>query len=106
MKNALLLAAVSILGFVSVAYAADVNVSQSNQQFSEDSLKMKAGDTIVFKNADTVSHNIQIVNSDGDADDKGLQKPGETIKATMAKAGDYKVRCGIHPGMKIKVTVE
>ena len=106
MKRILLLATVSILSFASVAHAAEVAVSQANQQFSDETLKLKAGDVVAFKNADTVTHNIQIVNSDGDTDDKGLQKPGETLKATFAKAGDYKVRCGIHPAMKIKVSVE
>ena len=106
MKKILLLSALSILAFTSTASAAEVIITQTNQQFSEDTLKIKAGDTILFKNTDTVTHNIQIINADGDTDDKGLQKPGETIKATITKPGEYKVRCGIHPGMKIKISVE
>lgn len=106
MNKLLLLTAFSVLCSGAAAKAADVNITQANQQFSEDSIKIKAGDTVLFKNADTVTHNIQVVNSDGDAEDKGLQKPNETIKQTFAKPGDYKVRCGIHPSMKLKVSVE
>ncbi len=106
MKKALLLAVVSLLSSTVLAEAAEVNVSQANQQFSEDAIKIKVGDTVLFKNADTVTHNIQVVNADGDTNDKGLGKPGETIKETFATAGEYKVRCGIHPAMKLKVSVQ
>jgi plastocyanin len=106
MQRILFLIILAILCLPAVAKAADVNITQANQQFSEDAIKIKAGDTVLFKNDDTVTHNIQVVNSDGDANDKGLQKPGEIIKETFAKAGSYKVRCGIHPSMKLKVSVE
>jgi len=105
MKKILLLAAWLVILNTSTAHATEYVVSQSNQQFSEDSLKIKAGDTIVFTNADTVNHNIQVVNSEGDTDDKGLEKPGGTIRELFSQAGEYKVRCGIHPGMKLKVSV-
>ncbi|MDE3060940.1 MAG: hypothetical protein KGJ06_08005 [Pseudomonadota bacterium] len=87
------------------AFAADVAVDQAGQQFSQSSLTLKSGDTIVFTNKDDVTHNIKVINGD-DTDDKGLQKPGEIIKANFAKAGSYQVRCGIHPKMKIDVTVQ
>ena len=87
------------------AYAADTQVEQAGQQFSQSSLTLKAGDTLIFTNKDDVSHNIKIINGD-DTDDKGLQKPGEVIKASFAKPGSYQVRCGIHPKMKIDVTVQ
>jgi plastocyanin len=106
MKKILLTTIFSLLCCVTAAKADDVNITQANQQFSDDAIKIKAGDTVIFKNADTVTHNIQVVNSDGDTEDKGLQKPGENIKETFAKAGDYKVRCGIHPSMKLKISVQ
>ena len=91
--------------FISQAQAADTSVDQAGQQFSQSSLTLKAGDTIVFTNKDDVTHNVKVINGD-DTDDKGLQKPGEILKATFAKAGSYQVRCGIHPKMKIDVTVQ
>jgi len=90
---------------VATAQAADTSIEQAGQQFSQSSVTLKAGDTLVFTNKDDVTHNVKIINGD-DTDDKGLQKPGEVIKATFAKPGDYQVRCGIHPKMKIDVKVQ
>ena len=83
-----------------------ITIIQANQHFSEDAIKVKTGDTIYFNNADTVTHNIQISNAAGDTDDKGLQKPGEILQETFSEAGEYKAHCGIHPGMKMKITVQ
>jgi plastocyanin len=102
----LILSTLFTLGGALMAQAADINISQANQQFSEDAVKMSKGDTLLFHNADTVTHNIQVINSDGDTDDKGLQKPKETITEMLSTPGEYKVRCGIHPGMKLAVSVK
>ena len=91
--------------FIAQAQAADTAVDQAGQQFSQSSLTLKAGDSISFTNKDDVTHNIKIINGD-DTEDKGIQKPGQVIKATFAKAGTYQVRCAIHPKMKIDVTVQ
>lgn len=103
-RSALALLAIALLA--GTAIAAETVVTQSHTTFDVDSLSVNAGDTIVFKNADDVTHNIQVVNGDGDVDDKGLQKPGQEIKATLAQKGDYKVRCAIHPKMKMTVTAK
>ncbi|MBV8060223.1 MAG: cupredoxin domain-containing protein [Alphaproteobacteria bacterium] len=100
---------ITCLGFAAItgiAYAADTTVTQSHTTFDVDSLSLNSGDTIIFKNADDVTHNIQIVNSDGDVDDKGLQKPGQEIKSTLTQKGEYKARCAIHPKMKMAITVK
>lgn len=89
-----------------LAFAGDNTVTQSHTSFDVDSLSIKTGDSITFQNKDDVTHNIQVVNGDGDTDDKGLQKPGQDIKEIFAKAGDYKIRCAIHPKMKMTVAVK
>ncbi len=91
---------------VSNVHAADTTVTQSHTTFDVDDVSLKPGDTLSFANKDDVTHNIQIVNEDGDADDKGLQKPGETIKAKFDKPGKYKARCAIHPKMKLAIAVQ
>lgn len=101
-----LLASALMVTFSMAAYAAEQTVTQSHTTFDVDELTVKAGDIINFSNKDDVTHNIQVVNDSGDVDDKGLQKPGEIIKETFAKAGSYKIRCAIHPKMKMKVTVQ
>ena len=59
-----------------------------------------------FQNQDDVSHNITVLNDNDDATDFGLQKPGETVKYAFDKAGRFKIRCSIHPSMKMTVTVK
>ena len=89
-----------------VAHAGETVITQSHTTFDNDEASIKSGDTVVFKNKDDVKHNIQVTDSSGANEDKGLQAPGEDIKETFAKAGDYKIHCAIHPKMKMKVTVQ
>lgn len=101
-----LLVAGLLVAISSSAQAADVVLSQSHSNFDTDAMAIKTGDTVVFRNNDEYIHDIQIINADGDVDDKGLQKHGEDIKYTFAKSGTYKVRCSIHPKMKATITVQ
>lgn len=104
-KQSLILACV----FAATSLAAQANdtaIDQAGQKFSPDSVTIKAGDSMTFTNKDDVTHNIHIINAAGDSEDKGLQKPGENIKQTFDKAGEYQVRCSIHPKMKMTVTVQ
>ena len=38
--------------------------------------------------------------------DLGLQKPGATLTYRFDKPGAYRVRCNIHPSVKMAVTVK
>ena len=86
--------------------AGNMTIDQSGQQFSQKSVDLTVGGEIKFVNSDDVTHNINIVNEDDDAEDLGLQKPGETITYKFDKAGKIRVRCSIHPGMKMTVNVK
>jgi len=90
----------------STAQAATLNVDQNNLKFSPNTLTVKAGDTVSYLNNDDVTHNINVIDAEGDPDDKGLQKPKQTITAKFDKPGEYQVRCAIHPKMKMTVTVQ
>jgi plastocyanin len=78
-------------------------VAQSKLQFSARDLVIARGSTVTFKNNDRTSHNILIplLRFDG-----GLQKPGQDINVAFAKAGAYRVTCGIHPKMALTVRVQ
>ena len=89
-----------------VAFAADVPVSQKNQTFSTLALTVHAGDKVMFQNDDTVTHNITVKGADGDADDLGLQKPGGVVSYKFEAKGPYRIVCSIHPRMKMMVTAE
>jgi plastocyanin len=93
--------------FSTLAWAAETSIVQAGQAFSETDIAIKAGDHIKFLNQDDVKHNIlvQAGDDDDDAKDMGLQAPGQTIDVPFDKAGKFLVRCHIHPGMKLAVTV-
>ena len=82
--------------------SANHTVSQKDKKFSAKKLEIAAGDTINFKNEDSVKHNILIKGTDYNS---GIQEPGQEASYSFAAAGKYKVRCGIHPKMKMTVTV-
>jgi plastocyanin len=103
--SAMVIAALLIAGGVGVR-ASSTTIAQSGQRFSEKSADLKPGDALNFSNQDDVSHNITVVNDEDDATDLGLQKPGETVTYTFDRAGRFKVRCSIHPSMKLTVTVK
>jgi plastocyanin len=86
--------------------AASVTIDQSGQLFSEKSVALKSGDAVIFANKDDVSHNITVVDDDDDTADLGLQKPGQNLTYKFDKAGRFKVRCSIHPSMKMTVMVK
>jgi plastocyanin len=96
----------AVMMFAVPSYAANTVVTQSHTSFDVDDASLTKGDTITFSNKDDVTHNIQILDSEGNMDDKGLQKPGEDIKAKFDAPGEYKVHCAIHPKMKMTITVK
>jgi plastocyanin len=99
------LAVILITGGTSVR-ASSTTISQSGQKFSERSADLNRGDVLKFANQDDVSHNITVADDDDDATDLGLQKPGEILSYTFDKAGRFKIRCSIHPSMKMAVNVK
>lgn len=104
--STILVAAAALIVVGAGVRAADLTIEQSGQRFSEKSVALKSGDALIFANKDDVSHNITVVNDDDDTADLGLQKPGENLTYKFDKDGRFKVRCSIHPSMKMTVTVK
>lgn len=100
------LAALFAATLVPAAFAAEpaAVVSQKGKAFDPGSISIKAGESVRFTNDDTVSHNVHSRHSDANFN-VGLQKPGEQSDITFEKAGEFDVRCAIHPSMKMKVKV-
>lgn len=103
------LASLTLLGLAPAAHAVPTlaaglhSVIQKNQAFGVAELTVPVGDTVMFGNADDVSHNITVKSADGSVDDLGAQKPGLILKKTFDKAGVYRVLCQIHPKMKMTI---
>jgi plastocyanin len=92
-------------GIVAVQAAATITVAQRGLRLEKSTATLARGDRIVFTNDDDVIHNIHIFGP-GDFDkDLGLQKPGAPLSYMFDRAGQYKVRCNIHPSVKMSVTV-
>ena len=101
-RAGMLIALLALL--VSAAHAKDHEVIQADRLFKPSTITVKAGDTIVFKNADSVVHNV-FSTAAGDQFDLRIQKPGDATSRKFDKPGTYNVRCAIHPAMKLAITV-
>ena len=99
------LSVAAIIAAVSVRAAAPITVTQKGLQFSSADLAVSKGQMVVFMNDDKTPHNIT-VNGDGVNLNSGLQPPGVEFKVPFSKPGTYAVSCGIHPKMKMTVTVK
>ncbi len=91
-------------------FAKDYTVTQKDKAFMYENQKvqtiaLKSGDTIHFKNEDTVFHNIfslsKVMPFNLGAYDKGKSK-----SVNFNKAGKINVECAIHPRMVIEVVVD
>lgn len=88
-----------------VAAAEDVTISQENKAFSTKEVSVKVGDSITFENNDSVTHNIYS-RSKGNRFDSGAQAPNASMTRIFSAPGKVKIRCAIHPRMKLTVNVE
>lgn len=98
--------AATVISAAGIAMAAGiVQVDQKGLAFSTQHLVVKKGNAVAFMNSDVTSHNI-LVSGNGVNLNSGLQRPGVAFTAPFTKAGTYQVVCGIHPKMKMTVTVQ
>jgi plastocyanin len=94
-----------VVANIGASFADEVKVNQINKSFDPAVVSIKAGDTIDFANADTIAHNVYTRGSPQDFS-LGTMKPGADKKVTFSTPGSYDVKCAIHPGMKMTITVQ
>jgi plastocyanin len=83
----------------------DHAINPKDRAFSQTGITIQLGDSIVFKNADDVTHNVFSVSSGMEFDIR-RQPLGGSSKVQFSKKGAAEVRCPIHPKMKLIVTVK
>jgi cytochrome c peroxidase len=106
MSTRLAVAIAFLLGcLVAVASAKSMSVVQRGMALSPTAATLTKGDVLSFTNDDDVIHNIHIFGPGDDSIDLGLQKPGKSLSYKFDKAGSYRVRCNIHPSVKMSVVV-
>ena len=92
------------------ATANEIVISQKDKQFMQQDklikeLTVEPGDVIVFKNDDSVGHNVYSANQKMKFNIL-YQKPGDETRLSLEEAGASGIiHCAIHPNMKLKVTV-
>ena len=96
-----------LMGIIVAAEAATtISVGQHGLVFTRSAASLAKGDRIIFTNEDDVIHNIHVFGpGNDDFTDLGLQKPGAILSYKFDKAGSYRVRCNIHPSVKMVVTI-
>ncbi len=78
-----------------------VVVTIKDFKFSPETVVVKAGTTIVWKNEDKASHTIKFSNWQSQE-----LFQGDTVEKTFDTPGTFDYSCGIHPSMKGSVKVE
>jgi plastocyanin len=87
-----------------LAQASEVTIVQKDIAFVPERVEVKAGSTVVFVNDDRFGHNVYSETPGADFD-IGRQPPGQRTPVVFRKAGNFEVRCRIHPKMKLEVAV-
>jgi|WetSurMetagenome_2_1015567.scaffolds.fasta_scaffold413937_1 plastocyanin len=83
--------------------AATVTITISGFAFGPNAASLKAGQTVAWKNSDSVSHTAT---ADGGAFDTGVIAPGATsTPVTVSATGTFAYHCAIHPSMVASVAV-
>lgn len=95
----------NFIGTLNIALAAEINVSQKGKVFNPTEIEVAKGDVIIFKNDDTVAHNVFTAEK-GQPFNLKIQKPGEEGKLVVTASTDFKVRCAIHPKMQLKIKIK
>ena len=73
-------------------------------KFGPDTVRVKVGDTVTFKNGDGQQHTAT---SDNPGDfDAGAVDPGASKVITLAKAGTFTYHCSFHPFMHGTIEVK
>jgi len=81
--------------------ATAVTIVEKGTAFSPATIDVKVGETVTFKNDDSMPHNVNI-----DAKSLGNQEPGASVSWTAEKAGSFAYSCTIHPSMTGVIVVK
>ncbi len=69
-------------------------------QFDPETVEIKKGDKVIWKNEDSAIHTVTF-----DTFDSGSMKQGDTFEHAFDTAGSFSYYCGNHPSMKGTVKV-
>jgi plastocyanin len=102
-------AAAGLLVLVGAAWADGSTlyvVSQRGTKFQPGAMTIARGDTLQIVNDDGDILHHAYIDADGFSFDSGDQEPGSKTNVVFTKSGVFTMLCGIHPKMKMLVTVK
>lgn len=85
---------------------ASIAISQRNRQFNPGTLSIRSGDVVTVVNDDGDLHHHAYVSSPDFKFDSGDQAPNSRTDIVFSTPGHFLVLCGIHPKMRLAVTVK
>ncbi len=102
------IAAVALAGMLTGAAmgATPLVISQMDREFKPNNVKIKRGDVLQFVNDDGDLRHHAYLKSETFSFDSGDQVPGSKFDVAFTTAGQFSVRCAIHPKMRLVVVVE
>jgi plastocyanin len=104
------LALVLACGAMQPAFAALSSVArvvlQKGRHYDPSDLFLHRGDTLTLVNGDDTAVHHAFIEADRFTFDGGDQDPGEDRILKLTEAGDFVIRCGIHPKMRLTVHVQ
>jgi plastocyanin len=86
--------------------ASPVVISQMDREFKPSNVKIKRGEILQFVNDDGDLRHHAYLKTASFSFDSGDQVPGSKFEVAFTAAGEFNVRCAIHPKMKLVVNVE
>jgi plastocyanin len=101
MKMRVVLAALALIA-LGAAAGETHTVMIEGMKFQPETLTVKQGDTVVWRNTDVVPHTATLAGGF----DSGLIAPGASWSWTAGQAGRVDYVCTYHPGMKAAVVVQ
>ena len=104
-KFSLFIWSISCIACSGYAFAEVFTVGQKDKSFTQQSLVIKVGDSVSFKNEDPFFHNVFSL-SDAKLFDLGSFPQGEARTVTFDTAGKVEVECAVHPEMVMTITVQ
>ena len=90
-----------------LAWAGQIfQVEQKGRMFNPGTLEIHKGDTVRIVNNDGDLLHHAYVASPAYNFDSGEQEPGGSVDIVFTQTGTYQILCGIHPKMRVDVTVK
>lgn len=107
MRTAVVLALLLIAAaFQPVLAGQVVTISQQGRAFNPGTIALAAGDTLRIVNDDEDLLHHAYLKNPLFSFDSGDQEPGSSTDVVFPVAGEFDVMCGIHPKMKLHVSVK